>query len=229
MFYGGLDFLLLVPAMLLAVIAQGLVKSAYAKYSKIGAASRITGSQVARLLLNQGGAGDVTVEEVQGQLTDHYDPRKKVLRLSQGVFGSSSLAALGIAAHETGHALQHHQRYSPLIARNFIYPVANIGSTLAFPLFFIGLLTAGSGKSVLMDIGILLFVGAVVFTVVTLPVEFNASQRALVLLKSQGYLGPEELVGARKVLKAAALTYVAATAMAVMQLLRLLMIRGSRH
>jgi Zn-dependent membrane protease YugP len=228
MYYGGVDFLLLIPALLLALIAQGMVKSAYAKYSKVGAASRITGEQVARLLLNQGGAGNVTVEEVQGQLTDHYDPRKKVLRLSQGVFGSSSLAALGIAAHETGHALQHHQRYVPLIARNVIYPVANIGSTLAFPLFFIGML-AGTGSAVLMDIGILLFVGAVAFSVVTLPVEFNASQRALALLKNQGYLGPQELVGAKKVLRAAALTYVAATAMAVMQLVRLLMIRSSRR
>jgi len=228
MYYGGIDLLLVIPPLILALVAQGMVKSAYAKYSKVGASSRVTGAQVARLLLNQGGAGDVTIEEIQGRLTDHYDPRKKILRLSQGVFGSSSLAALGIAAHETGHALQHRQRYVPLIARNIIYPVANIGSTLAFPLFFIGLITAGSGKSILMDIGILLFVGAVVFTVVTLPVEFNASQRAVVLLKNQGYLGPQELVGAKKVLRAAALTYVAATATAVLQLLRLLMIRSSR-
>jgi len=227
MFYGGIDWLFLIPAMLFALIAQGMVKSAYAKYSRVGAASRITGAQVARLLLNQGGAGDVTVEEIPGQLTDHYDPRKKALRLSQGVFESSSLAALGIAAHETGHALQHHQRYGALMARNAVYPVANIGSTLAFPLFLIGML-AGSGGKILMDIGILLFIGAVFFTVITLPVEFNASKRAVALLKSQGYLGPEELVGAEKVLKAAALTYVAATATAVMQLLRLLMIRGSR-
>ncbi|MHB8054608.1 MAG: zinc metallopeptidase [Candidatus Aminicenantales bacterium] len=227
MYYGGIDWLLLIPAMLFALIAQGMVKSAYAKYSRVGAASRITGAQVARLLLNQGGAGDVTVEEIAGQLTDHYDPRKKVLRLSQGVFGSSSLAALGIAAHETGHALQHHQRYMPLIARNVVYPVANIGSMLAFPLFFAGMIL-GSGSTVLMDIGILLFVGAVAFTIITLPVEFNASQRAIALLKGQGYLGPEELVGAKKVLKAAALTYVAATATAVIQLLRLIMIRSSR-
>ncbi|HNQ81156.1 MAG: zinc metallopeptidase [Acidobacteriota bacterium] len=225
---GGIDFLLILPALILALIAQGMVKSTYAKYSRIGAASRITGAQVARLLLGQGGAGDVTIEQTPGQLTDHYDPRKKVLRLSEGVFGSSSLAALGIAAHETGHALQHRERYAPLMTRNLIYPVANIGSTLAFPLFFIGLLTAGSGTSILMDIGIWLFVGAVAFTVVTLPVEFNASRRALALLKNQGYLGPQELVGAKKVLQAAAMTYVASTAMAVMQLFRLLIIRGSR-
>jgi len=217
---GGIDFLLILPALILALIAQGMVKSTYAKYSRIGAASRITGAQVARLLLGQGGAGDVTIEQTPGQLTDHYDPRKKVLRLSEGVFGSSSLAA--------GHALQHRERYAPLMTRNLIYPVANIGSTLAFPLFFIGLLTAGSGTSILMDIGIWLFVGAVAFTVVTLPVEFNASRRALALLKNQGYLGPQELVGAKKVLQAAAMTYVASTAMAVMQLFRLLIIRGSR-
>jgi hypothetical protein len=204
-----------------------MVKSAYAKYSRIGAASRITGAQVAKMLLGQGGAGDVTVEEVKGQLTDHYDPRKKALRLSQGVYGSSSLAALGIAAHETGHALQHHERYAPLNIRNVIYPVANIGSTLAFPLFFIGMLS-GTGSTLLMDIGIFLFMGAVFFTIITLPVEFNASKRAVALLGNQGYLGPQELDGAKKVLRAAALTYVAATASAVFNLLRLLTIRGSR-
>jgi len=227
MFYGGIDWLLLLPAMLFALIAQGMVKSAYAKYSQIGASSRITGDQVARLLLNQGGAGDVTVEQIAGQLTDNYDPRKRVLHLSEGVFGSSSLAALGIAAHETGHALQHHEHYMPLIARNVVFPVARIGSTLAFPLFFAGMIF-GSGTRVLMDIGILLFVGAVAFSVITLPVEFNASQRAIALLKSQSYLGPEELVGAKKVLRAAAMTYVASTATAVMQLFRLIMIRNSR-
>ena len=227
MYYGGIDLLLIIPPLILALIAQGMVKSAYAKYSKIGSAARITGAQVARMILGQGGAGDVTVEEVQGQLTDHYDPRKKALRLSQGVFGSSSLAALGIAAHESGHALQHHERYAPLTIRNVIYPVANIGSTLAFPLFFIGMLS-GTGSKILMDIGIFLFMGAVFFTVITLPVEFDASRRAIALLGTQGYLGPQELVGAKKVLRAAALTYVAATATAVLQLLRLIMIRGSR-
>ncbi len=227
MYFGGIDLLLIIPPMILALIAQGMVKSAYAKYSRIGAASRITGAQVAKMLLGQGGAGDVTVEEVKGQLTDHYDPRKKALRLSQGVYGSSSLAALGIAAHETGHALQHHERYTPLNIRNVIYPVANIGSTLAFPLFFIGMLS-GTGSTLLMDIGIFLFMGAVFFTIITLPVEFNASKRAVALLGNQGYLGPQELVGAKKVLRAAALTYVAATATAVLNLLRLLTIRGSR-
>jgi Zn-dependent membrane protease YugP len=227
MYFGGVDLLLLVPAIILALVAQGMVKSAYAKYSRIGAASRITGAQVAKMLLDQGGAGDVTVEEIRGQLTDHYDPRKKALRLSQGVYGSSSLAALGIAAHETGHALQHRNNYAPLMLRNVIYPVANIGSTLAFPLFFIGMLS-GSGSTLLMDIGILLFMGAVLFTVITLPVEFDASKRAVALLGDQGYLAPQELVGARKVLRAAALTYVAATATAVLTLLRLLILRGSR-
>jgi len=227
MYFGGVDFLFLIPPMILALIAQGMVKSAYAKYSRIGAASRITGAQVAKMLLGQGGAGEVTVEEVKGQLTDHYDPRKKALRLSQGVYGSSSLAALGIAAHETGHALQHHEHYAPLNIRNVIYPVATIGSTLAFPLFFIGMLS-GTGSTLLMDIGIFLFMGAVFFTIITLPVEFNASKRAVALLGNQGYLGPQELVGAKKVLRAAALTYVAATASAVFNLLRLLTIRGSR-
>ncbi len=144
------------------------------------------------------------------------------MRLSEGVHDSRSLAALGIAAHEAGHALQHHDHYAPLMLRNGFFPVANIGSTLAIPLFFIGLLTSRRGPSILMDIGILLFAGAVVFSLVTLPVEFNASSRAVALLGGRGFLSPDEVGGARKVLSAAALTYVAATAMAVMQLVRLL-------
>jgi Zn-dependent membrane protease YugP len=228
MYLGDPTFLLVIPALILAFYAQARVKGAYRKYSQIFASSRITGAQAAHQLLQTAGAGDVVIEKQPGELTDHYDPRKKVLRLSQGVHDSASIAALGIAAHETGHAIQHHQNYQPMHLRSLIYPVASIGSTLAFPLFFIGFIFSKSGPSILMDIGILLFAGAVAFSVVTLPVEFNASKRALALLEERRFLTPDEMVGAKKVLGAAALTYVASTAMAAMQLLRMFLLRQSR-
>jgi hypothetical protein len=228
MYFGDTTFFLLIPAIILALYAQARVKGTYARYSKVMAQSGMTGAEAARSLLNTGGAGDVTIERIEGRLTDNYDPRKKALRLSEGVFEGRSLAALGIAAHETGHALQHHNHYAPLQFRNGFFPVANLGSTLAFPLFFIGLLTSSRGPSILMDIGILLFAGAVLFSVVTLPVEFNASKRAVQILQTQGLMNSQELGGARKVLSAAALTYVAATTMAILQLVRLLLIRNSR-
>jgi Zn-dependent membrane protease YugP len=221
-------FLLVIPALILAFYAQAKVKGAYRKYSQIYASSRLTGAQAAYQLLQTAGAGDVVIEKLPGELTDHYDPRKKVLRLSQGVHDSSSIAALGIAAHETGHAIQHHQHYQPMYLRSLIYPVASIGSTLAFPLFFIGFMFGKNGTGTLMDIGILLFAGAVAFSVVTLPVEFNASKRALALLEERRFLTPDEMAGARKVLSAAALTYVASTAMAAIQLLRMFLMRQSR-
>jgi Zn-dependent membrane protease YugP len=227
MFLGDPTFILVIPALILAFYAQARVKGAYRKYSQIYASSRTTGAQTAYQLLQTAGAGDVTIEKAAGELTDHYDPRKKVLRLSQGVHDSTSIAALGIAAHETGHAIQHHQHYQPMALRSIIYPVASLGSTLAFPLFFIGFITS-RGPNLLMDIGILLFAGAVVFSVVTLPVEFNASKRALALLEERRFLSGDEMVGARKVLSAAALTYVASTAMAATQLLRMFILRSSR-
>jgi Zn-dependent membrane protease YugP len=228
MYFGDTTFIIVIPAIILALYAQIRVKGTYARYSKVLARSGVTGAAAARSLLNSGGAGDVAVEKIEGRLTDNYDPRKKVLHLSEGVYDGRSLAALGIAAHETGHALQHHVHYAPLQFRNGFFPVANIGSTLAFPLFFIGLLTSSRGPSLLMDLGILLFAAAVLFSVVTLPVEFNASRRAISILRMQGFLDGEEIGGARKVLSAAALTYLAATAMAIFQLVRLLLIRNSR-
>jgi Zn-dependent membrane protease YugP len=228
MFFWDYTFFLLIPPLILAIYAQSKVRGTYARFSKKAAVSRVSGAEVARRILDASGAGQVKIEKSRGQLSDHYDPRKRVLRLSEGVYGSHSLAALGIAAHETGHALQHHQGYAPLHLRNGLFPVANLGSSLAFPLFFIGFLFSREGPSILMDIGILLFSLAVVFSVLTLPVEFNASKRALVLLNDGGYLTHEELAGARKVLSAAALTYVASTAMAAMQLLRMFILRGSR-
>jgi Zn-dependent membrane protease YugP len=228
MFFRDPTFFLIIPALILAFYAQAKVKGAYKTYSRIFASSRLTGSQVAHQILQAAGAGEVNIEKQPGELTDHYDPRKKVLRLSQGVHDSPSIAALGIAAHEAGHALQHHDHYQPMALRSLIYPVASLGSTLAFPLFFAGFLFSKNGPSVLMDIGILLFTGAVAFSVVTLPVEFNASKRALTLLEERRFLTPDEMAGARKVLSAAALTYVASTAMAAVQLLRMFLLRSSR-
>ncbi|MDH4272874.1 MAG: zinc metallopeptidase [Candidatus Aminicenantes bacterium] len=228
MFFWDYTFFLLIPPLLLAFYAQAKVRSTFAKYSKVGASSRISGAQMAKEILNLGGANHVGVEETAGRLSDHYDPRKKMLRLSAGVYESQSIAALGIAAHEAGHALQHHTGYAPLHLRNAIYPVASFGSTLAFPLFFIGFLMSSKGPSILMDIGILMFSGAVLFSLLTLPVEFNASRRAVVLLEERGYLKGREIDGARRVLSAAALTYVASTAMAAMQLLRMFLLRSSR-
>ena len=228
MLFADPTFLLVIPALILAFYAQAKIKGAYRKYSQVSAASRLTGAQAAYQLLQTAGAGEVIIEKTPGNLTDHYDPRKKVLRLSQGVYDSTSIAALGIAAHETGHAIQHHNHYQPMALRSLIYPVASLGSTLAFPLFFVGFFFNKGGTGILMDIGLLLFTGAVVFSVVTLPVEFNASKRALTLLEERRFLTPEEMVGARKVLSAAALTYVASTAMAAVQLLRMFLLRSSR-
>jgi hypothetical protein len=225
MFFWDYTIFLIIPPLLLALYAQHKVKSTFDTFSRKNAQSRITGAEAARQILDTRGAGSVEIERVSGRLSDHYDPRKKKLRLSEGVYGSRSLAALGVAAHEAGHALQHKSGYVPLHLRNLIYPVASFGSTLAFPLFFIGFIFSSNGPSLLMDIGILLFAGAVLFSVLTLPVEFNASRRALTLLKSGNFLNQNELMGARKVLSAAALTYVASTAMAIMQLLRLLILR----
>jgi len=217
--------ILILPALALALYAQAKVKSTFAKYSKVPASSGMSGADLAQRLLRDGGLADVKVEHISGNLSDHYDPRSKKLRLSDATYGNRSVAALGVTAHEVGHALQHKFAYGAFQLRQSIFPVANIGSTLAFPLFFIGFLFS---IKPLIDVGIILFAGAVAFSVITLPVEFNASSRAMALLSQRGYLAQEEVGQARKVLNAAALTYVAATAMAVMQLLRLLILRSSR-
>ncbi len=218
------DVILLLPALILTPYAQWKVQSTFKKMSQRRSASGMTGAQVAKSLLQRNGITDVQVANVAGNLTDHYDPVHKVLRLSESVYDSDSLAALGVAAHETGHAIQHHTRYSPLALRSTILPAANLGSMLAIPLFIIGMMMQ---SSMLIDAGIILFIGAVAFTLVTLPVEFNASKRAMAQLSAGGYLTSNEVSGAKSVLSAAALTYVAAAAMAVMQLIRLLMIRNN--
>ncbi|MGQ9801251.1 MAG: zinc metallopeptidase [Candidatus Saccharicenans sp.] len=228
MFYFDYTFWLLIPALIFAFYAQSRVKSTFSRYSQVSSASRLTAAQAVAEILRYSPASEVSLERVPGHLTDHYDPRKKVLRLSDSVYNSTSIAALGVAAHEAGHAIQHAQKYSFLMLRNAFYPIASIGSNLAFPLFFIGLIFSGGGTRILMDIGILLFSAAVLFTVITLPVEFDASRRALAILRERGFLNAAELNGARAVLKAAAMTYVASTAMAALQLLRMIILRQSR-
>jgi uncharacterized protein len=217
-------FILLIPAILLALWAQIRVSAAYAKYSKIYSVQGIIGFKAAEFLLRSNGIQDVKVESVQGKLSDHYDPRVKKVRLSEENYNSRSLAALAVAAHEVGHAIQHHKGYVPLQIRDSILPATNIGSWAAFPLFILGLFLQ---TPFLMDLGILLFAGVVVFHFITLPVEFNASHQALNMLGNNGMLVQQEITGARKVLNAAALTYVAATAVALIHLLRLLILRNS--
>jgi Zn-dependent membrane protease YugP len=221
------SFLVLIPAMLLTLYAQNRVQSTYQRYMQRRAESGATGGQVARALLDRAGLGRVPVEISPGRLTDHYDPRRQVLRLSQDNYHTPSVAAVAIAAHEVGHAAQHAEAYAPLAIRNNLVPIASLTSNLAWPLFFFGLILASPA---LMDVGIWLFVGAVVFQLITLPVEFNASSRAMAMLSDGGFLATQgEAVAARDVLSAAALTYVAALAVAVSTLLRMLILRNSRR
>jgi Zn-dependent membrane protease YugP len=219
-------FIFLAPALLLAIFAQVRVKSAFARYSSVYASKGVKAEQVCRMLLDQFRLQNVRIERTPGNLTDHYDPRTKTLRLSDSVGGSSSIAAIGVAAHEVGHAVQDKEGYAPLHFRNTLVPVASIGSNGAFILFFIGLFLR---MDVLVNIGIILFSAAVVFHIVTLPVEFDASSRALKLLSNTGTLTAGEISGAKSVLSAAAMTYVAATVMAVLQLLYLLSRANSRR
>ncbi|MFC1509108.1 zinc metallopeptidase [Candidatus Omnitrophota bacterium] len=224
-------FLIAIPGLIFTLWAQAKVKSAFAKYSQVRARSGITGSKVARDILNKSGLSGVAIEPVRGKLTDHYDPKAGVLRLSEGVYDSQSIAAVGIAAHEAGHALQHSTNYSALVLRTAIAPAAATGSKLGFGLFFIGIMIemfAHVNMTLLIDAGIIFFAVSVIFTLITLPVEFNASKRALAVLAKGGYLAADEIPQAKKVLDAAAWTYVAAAATAVLWLIRLLILRGSR-
>jgi hypothetical protein len=220
--------LLVLPALIFALWAQWKVQHTYQKYTKVPAANGLTGAQMAMSIMKRNGVNDVKVEEVGGVLSDHYDPRVKAVRLSTHNYRDSSIAAIAVGAHEVGHVLQHAQGYVPLTIRSALAPVAGFGSMLAFPLFFIGILFGGSASRMFMDLAILLFTGAVLFQAVTLPVEFDASKRALAQLTSSGAIAPQEIEGAKRVLDAAALTYVAAAAMAALQLLRLVLIRNSR-
>lgn len=224
-YYMDSTALLLLPALLLSLWAQWQVKSAFDRYSRVHSRENVTARDVARMLLSRFGMGDMPVNRVAGSLTDHYDPTSRTLSLSEDVYDSTSIAAIGVAAHEVGHAIQHSRSYAPLMFRNSIVPAVNLVSGLSMPLFLLGLFM---GSPMLLNVGILLFCGVVVFHMVTLPVEFDASSRALRLLAETGALAPDELSGARRVLRAAALTYVAAALMAVLQLVRLLLLRNSR-
>ena len=226
-FFYDWTYLLLIPALLLSLWAQFRVSSTFSRFSKVRASSGMTATQMAEQLLHSEGVYDVSVERTRGNLTDHYDPKNMVLRLSDSTANSTSVAALGVAAHEAGHVLQHRDGYAPLMLRTAAVPVVNIGSNLSWPLFLVGLIFSWEP---LLYAGIALFALAVLFALITLPVEFNASKRALAALETNGYLQPgEEMRGAKKVLSAAAMTYVASAFMAIMQLLRLLAIAGARR
>lgn len=228
-YYYGFDYTYLVfvlPALLIALVAQIKVKTTFHKYAKVMNARGLSGAEVAAKILSSNGILDVAVQRVSGNLTDHFDPTARVIRLSQSVYDSHSVAAVGVAAHEAGHALQYAEDYFPIRLRAAIIPVTKVGSALSWPLIILGLVFS---FGLLVNLGIILFSVVTLFQLVTLPVEFNASRRALNILQQQGILAPEELGGARKVLTAAAMTYVAALLVSVMQLLRLIALFSNRR
>ncbi len=230
-FYGGSGYVLVILAALLSIIAQAKVNSTYKKYSSKLTGRNLTAEQAARSILDANGLTNVRIESVSGRLTDHYDPRANVIRLSDSVRTSTSVAAVGVAAHEAGHAVQHAVGYVPIKVRNAIVPVANIGSVAGPYLIMIGLLLSGMGlvSDVFVNAGIWFFSAAVLFQIVTLPVEFNASNRAIKILSEGMYLESDEVPAVKKVLGAAAMTYVAAAAVSVANLLRFIMIAGGRR
>ncbi len=226
MFYDS-TYLLVIIGVIITLMASARVKTTFNRYSKIRSLSGETGATAAAKILEKEGIFDVRIEQVNGDLTDHYDPKNKVLRLSETVYGSSSVAALGVAAHECGHAIQHKKGYAPLKARTAIVPAVNFGSKASWPIILVGILFGFN--ETLISIGIILFSFGVLFQLVTLPVEFNASNNALAILSRTGMLRGNEFEGAKKVLRAAALTYVAAAAASILQLLRLVLLFGRRR
>ena len=231
MFYYYYDwtYILVLIGVLICLAASARVRQVFAKYSRVQSRLRLTGKEAAEEILRRNGIYDVRVIHIPGNLTDHYNPGNKTLGLSDTVYQSSSVAAVGVAAHECGHAVQHARGYAPLAIRGALVPVANFGSALAWPLILIGLLITGETSVFLINLGILLFSAAVLSQLVTLPVEFNASRRAVDVLGASGMLYPDELSSVKKVLGAAALTYVAGAASAILQLLRLLILTGGRR
>lgn len=229
MYYFDPTYILVLIGAVICMIASANVKSTYSKYSAYRSMTGMTGAEVAERLLRRAGIHDVSVGHVSGELSDHYNPATKVVNLSDSVYGSTSVAAIGVAAHECGHAIQHAKGYFPLNLRTWFVPVANFGSKLAWPLILIGLFIRMESSQMIINAGIFLFSFAVIFQIITLPVEFNASRRALVLLEEQGILSSQELPYTKKVLGAAALTYVASAASAILQLLRIIMLFGGRN
>ena len=228
-YYWDPTYILVVIGAVICMIASARVKGTFNKYSQLRSMSGMNGAQVAQRVLQAAGIYDVQVRHVSGSLTDHYDPRTKTVNLSDPVYNATSVAALGVAAHECGHAIQHAKSYAPLSIRSALVPIANFGSMLAWPVILIGLFFNTRSSGLIIDIGILLFSAAVLFQLVTLPVEFDASRRALVMLRTQGILADDELRYTRRVLKSAALTYVASAAAAILQLLRIILIRNGRR
>ena len=228
-YYWDPTYILVVIGAVICMIASARVKGTFNKYSQLRSMSGMNGAQVAQRVLQAAGIYDVQVRHVSGSLTDHYDPRTKTVNLSDPVYNATSVAALGVAAHECGHAIQHAKSYAPLSIRSALVPIANFGSMLAWPVILIGLLFNTRPSGLIIDIGILLFSAAVLFQLVTLPVEFDASRRALVMLRTQGILADDELKYTRRVLKSAALTYVASAAAAILQLLRIILITNGRR
>ena len=228
-YYWDPTYILVVIGAVICMIASARVKGTFNKYSQLRSMSGMNGAQVAQRVLQAAGIYDVQVRHVSGSLTDHYDPRTKTVNLSDPVYNATSVAALVVAAHECGHAIQHAKSYAPLSIRSALVPIANFGSMLAWPVILIGLLFNTRSSGLIIDIGILLFSAAVLFQLVTLPVEFDASRRALVMLRTQGILADDELRYTRRVLKSAALTYVASAAAAILQLLRIILITNGRR
>lgn len=228
-YYFDPTYILVIIGAVICLAASAKVKSTFNKYNRVRSMSGMTGAQAAERILRAAGIYDVSVQHVSGDLTDHYDPRSKVLRLSDSTYGSSSVAAVGVAAHECGHAIQHQKSYAPLTIRGAIVPVANFGSAAAWPLIIVGMFISSHTGALLINIGIICFSLAVLFQLVTLPVEFDASRRAVHILGDTGILDSQELKYTRKVLGAAALTYVAGAAAAILQLLRLLILFGGRN
>lgn len=230
-YYYGFDtgYILVLITAILSMVASARVSSTFKKFSQKPTSHLITGEQAARKILDENGLHDVRVERVSGNLTDHYDPRAKVIRLSDSVHSSTSVAAVGVAAHEAGHAVQHAVSYAPIKLRNTIVPIANIGSMAGPYLIIIGLLLSGAMSDVLLNLGVWFFSAAVLFQLVTLPVEFNASNRAIATLKNGMYLYEDEVPAVKKVLSAAAMTYVAAAAVSIANLLRFIMLIGGRR
>lgn len=224
--YWDSTIIILIPAIIFSIIAQIMVKSAFSKYSKVRNSRGLTGADAAREILDRNGLTNVRIEHISGSLTDHYDPRVNVIRLSDDVYGSATVAAVGVAAHEAGHAVQYAEGYYPIKIRNAIIPVTRFGSSLSTPLVILGLVLSWD---FLITAGILLFCAVVLFQAITLPVEFNASGRALKTLRSSHFLEDDEMKGARSVLTAAAMTYVAAMLSALLSLVRLLVISGRRR
>ena len=229
MMYWDWTYILVIIAAIISAVASMKVNTTFSRYSGVRAISGMTGAEAAQRILRSQGIMDVQVRHVSGNLTDHYDPRSKILNLSDSVYGSTSVAAIGVAAHECGHAVQHQVGYAPLNIRSTLVPIANFGQTISWPLILIGFLLNGSVSQMFLYAGVILFSAAVLFQLVTLPVEFNASSRALCLLQDNGILASDEIGKTRKVLSAAALTYVAGAIGAILQLLRLLILIGGRR